>query len=375
MPPRHLRTALALPLGLMLVLGAAGCKGKEPPQATEAPAVLTVSTQPVATRQIERTLSLTGSVAAWEQLPIMPAANGLKIVEVLAEEGDMVQQGQLLAKLDDATLRAQLAQAKARLATARAQRASAEDLYQRFAALAEEGGVSASDLFARRTAVETSAAQVAEAEAAISNFEALLAQTRVTAPTAGLVLKRDALLGDVSTVGRALFTLARDQRLEVEALVPETDLGRVKPGQPVKVTSDARPGLEATGTVRQISPSLDASSRQATVEIDLPKGSDFQPGMFVRAALDLGSQEAIAVPANAVIAKEGGSEVFVLDGEIARARKVTTGAREGDWVAVLEGLKRGETLITAGAGFLKDGDKVDVAPAIGSRIPASEAQP
>lgn len=376
MPARLSRSALALPVGLMLLMGAvAGCKGKEPPKVTEAPAVLTVSTQPVATRQIDRSLSLTGSVAAWEQLPVMPAANGLKIVQVLAEEGDQVQRGQLLVKLDDATLLAQLAQAKARLATARAQRASAEDTYRRFSELAKEGGVSASELVSRRTALETASAQMAEAQAAIANFEALVAQTRVTAPTDGLVLKRDAHLGDVSSVGRALFALARDSRLEVEALVPETDLGRVRPGQTVKVTSDAQPDLAATGTVRQIAPSIDAASRQATVEIDLPKGTGFQPGMFVRAAVDLGAQEALAVPANAVMAKEGGSQVFVLDGEVARARRVVTGPRQGEWVAILEGLQPGDTLITSGAGFLKDGDKVDVAPALQSRAPMNEAQP
>lgn len=365
MQPRRLRSALLIaPLALTLV-SAAGCKKPET-KAAEAPSVLTVSTEAAAVHALPRQLELTGSVAAWDQMPVMPAANGLRIMQVLVDEGAVVQKGQLLAKLDDATLNAQMAQAKARVATARAQLASAEDTYARFASLAKEGGVSASELVARRTAVETGSAQLAEARAAVGNFEALLAQTRVVAPDAGLVIKRDAHIGDVSTVGRALFTMVRDRRLEVQAQVPESDLGQVKKGQPAKISSDARVDLVATGHVREVSPALDTGNRQATVKIELPVGTPFQVGMFVRAAVDLGTHEALAVPTKAVVSGTEGSQVFVLDDKFARARQVVVGARAGDWVEVRDGLKAGEPIIVNGVGFLKDGDKVDVAPALTS---------
>ena len=416
MVPRRTRIALLLPLAVSLAaLG--GCnKPEEKP--VEAPAVLTVSTQPASMRDIPRLLSLTGSVAAWDQLPVMPAANGLRLMAVLVEEGATVRKGQLLAQLDDATLQAQLAAAQARAASAEAQLAkmrtptrrqdlasaqaavaqaeanlsAAVDTFQRFQQLKAEGGVSEAELVVKQTNVEAArasaeqarqrlslaregsraedlaiaSAQAAEARASVAHSQALLAQTRVTAPDDGRIIKRDAHIGDVSTVGRALFTMVRDSRLEVEALVPESDMGVVKVGMPARIASDARPDLVATGKVREVSPSLDAGSRQATVSIDLPQGSAFHVGMFVRAEVNLGQSRSLAVPTKAVVSGGGGAQVFVLDGQIARARAVQVGARTGGWVEVRDGLKPGEPVIVNGVGFLKDGDKVDVSPALTS---------
>lgn len=370
--PLTLLVALAIGTGAVT-----GCKGGEQKaEATPAP-VLTVSTTPAETRALEQPLTLTGSVAAWDTLPVMPGANGLRIVQVLAEEGQTVRKGQLLVKLDDATLQAQHDQARARVATAQANLRNAEDAHRRFAALEAEGGVSAAEMMSRRIALDTARAQLAEATAAQANVAALLSQTRVLAPTAGLITRRDAHLGDVSTVGKALFTMVRDNRLQMEALVAEADLGRVKPGQPVTVTSDAQPDLKVVGRVRQVSPTIDATSRQATAEIDLPPGSGFSVGMFVRGRVDTGARQVLAVPASAVRTTAAGAQVFVLEEGFARARKVETGSRAGEWVAIVSGLAPGAAVITAGAGFLKDGDKVSVAPALKAQptVPATGATP
>ncbi|MFN3428546.1 MAG: efflux RND transporter periplasmic adaptor subunit, partial [Candidatus Sericytochromatia bacterium] len=297
-----------------------------------------------------------------------------------------------LAKMRQPSRPQDLAQAEAALAQAEANVTAAMDTYRRFQQLKAEGGVSEAELVVRQTNVEaaragaeqarqrlslaregsrredltTAAAPAAEARASLAQVEAMLAQTRVTAPDDGRIIKRDAHLGDVSTVGRALFTMVRDGRLEVEALVPETDLGAVKVGQSAKITSDARPDVVATGKVREVSPSLDTGSRQATVSIDLPVGSPFQVGMFVRAQLSLGQAQAIAVPTQAVVTGTQGSQIFVLDGQFARLRTVQVGTRTGGWVEVKDGLKAGEAVIVNGVGFLKDGDKVDVSPQISS---------
>lgn len=406
-------------LALSLAAGSlAACKKQEAAKPAEAPAVLTVSAQAAAVRDLPQKLEITGSVAAWDPMPVNAAANGLRVVDVLVDEGAYVRKGQVLARLDDATLRAQVAGARARAASASAQlqkmrspnryqdvrtaeaalrqaEANAEqarDAYTRFQQLAAEGGVSQAELVARQTAHESAKAaaeqarqrlsltregsrvedlrmaeaQAAEARANVAQLEALLAQTRVTAPDDGKIIKRDVHLGDVSAVGKAMFQMVRDGRLEVEALVPETDLGRVTPGMTAAVSSDARPDLKATGTVREVSPAVETASRQATVEIDLPRDAAFQVGMFVRANVQLGTVPTLAVPAAAVVAKESGSEVFVLEEGKAKARPIVPGARADGWVAIASGLKPGEQVITAGVGFLKDGDKVDVAPALPS---------
>jgi RND family efflux transporter MFP subunit len=136
---------------------------------------------------------------------------------------------------------------------------------------------------------------------------------------------------------------------------------------PARISSDARPDLAETGKVREVSPALDTASRQATVSIDLPTGTPFQVGMFVRAEVNLGQSQALAVPTQAVVSGTEGSQVFVLDGQIARARAVQVGTRTGGWVEVRDGLKAGEPVIVNGVGFLKDGDKVDVSPQLSSQ--------
>jgi len=421
MRPRHVAiAALTLSLAASLV----ACK-KEPPKQTEAPAVLTVSVEPAAVRDLPQKLEITGSVAAWDPMSVNPAANGLRVVSVLAEEGQYVTRGQVLARLDDATLAAQAAAARARAASAtaslqkmrspnrnqdvrsaeaalrqaEASAKQAQDAYQRFKQLAAEGGVSAAELVTRETGWQSARAiadqarnrlsliregsryedlrmaeaQAAEARASLAQVEALLAQTRVTAPDSGKIIKRDVHLGDVSAVGKPMFSMVREGRLEVEALVPETDLARVKPGMTAAITSDARADLKSSGKVREISPAIEQSSRQATVEIDLPRDTRFQVGMFVRANVQLGTVPTLAVPAAAIVTKESGSEVYVLEEGKAKARQIVPGARADGWVAVTSGLKAGEQVVTAGVGFLKDGDKVDVAPAIGTSAAPSAA--
>ena len=291
--------------------------------------------------------------------------------------------------------------AEAALRQAEAAAEQARDAYARFKELAAEGGVSASELVARETAYESAKAQAeqarqrlslaregsryedlriaeaqaAEARAALSQVEALLAQTRVTAPDDGTIIRRDVHMGDVSAVGKPMYQMVRQGRLEVEALVPETDLGRVQPGMAATITSDARADLTASGRVREVSPAVELASRQATVKIDLPKGGKFQVGMFVRASVQLGTVPTLAVPAASIVTKESGSEVFVLDGNQARTRAVVPGARADGWVAIAKGLKAGDQVITNGVGFLKDGDKVDVAPALPVGATTTEGVP
>jgi HlyD family secretion protein len=417
MRARSLSFALIAALGISI----AACK-KEPPKPLEAPAVLTVEAQTVALQHLPQRLEVTGSVDAWEPMTVGPAANGLRVMAVLAQEGQLVKKGQILARLDDATLAAQTAAARARATVAAAQlekmrhpsrtqdlqaaqaaytqadamAKQAEDFFQRTQLLAAEGAVTPLELVTRETGAQAARAaatqafarwslakegsrredliiaeaQAAEARATLAQMEAMLDQTRVRAPDAGRVIKKDVALGDVSSVGRAMFQVVRQGRLEVEALVPESDLTSLKTGLDAEVSSDARPDLKTAGVVREISPALDPSSRQATIRLDIPENSGLRVGMFVRARIALGKIQTLAVPASAIVTKESGSEVFILEDHIARARAVTPSVRADGWVGITQGLKAGDQIITSGVGFLKDGDKVDVAPSKG-QIPGS----
>ncbi len=414
--PLSRRLTVGFLLGLTMAgsLSLAGCRKPEASKSSEAASALTVSTEVVSSRSLALEIEVNGNVAAWDLLPVIPAANGLKIVQVLAEEGDAVKKGDLLVKLDDSILRAQVMQAKARLqsslaqldkmkrpsrpqelATAEAALAQSEaswrsskDAYERAMKLKSAGGTTNAEIVTRQSSLEASqaaaeqarqrlimlregsrledlaigSAQVAEAKGGLAQAEALLAQTEVRAPSNGYILKRDAHLGDMSSVAKTLYSMVRDSRLEVEALVPEADLARLAAGQTAVITSDALPDLQLKGRVRQLSPAIDTTNRLAKLEIDVPKAKGLQAGMFVKAKVLLGQRKALAVPASAIVSREAGSEVFVLDGKNARRRQVVLGNRSEGYVAVMDGLQAGEEIIVNGVGFLKDGDVVTIAP-------------
>jgi RND family efflux transporter MFP subunit len=158
-----------------------------------------------------------------------------------------------------------------------------------------------------------------------------------------------------------MVRLIRDDRLEVEARVPELELARVRPGQPVRVVHGER-AIEAG--VRLIAPTVSAETRLGIVRVALPPGSGLSPGMFTRAEIATGEAVVPTVPLEAVVLRgEGGRpSVFVLPpgSDHVALRPVVTGARRDGLVEVTQGLLEGEAVVVAGAGFLTDGDRVRV---------------
>lgn len=212
----------------------------------------------------------------------------------------------------------------------------------------------------RKEDIDISKATVSENQATVQQLEAQIQQTVIKAPSDALVIKRDAHIGDITSAGKTLFTLMRDNRLELRAQVPEADLQKIRPGQPVILRSYTDHEPPITGRVREISPMVDNDTRLGTVRIDVPSESSVKPGMFLRGIVDLGSQQALAVPSSAVFNRDGQVFVFTLQGKQARRRIVQSGAIAENSVEITAGLTAGEPVIINGGGFLKDGDYVRV---------------
>jgi len=206
--------------------------------------------------------------------------------------------------------------------------------------------------------IDMASADIAETKASVQQLEAQVAQTIIRAPSHGLITKRLAHIGDVTMANEDLFQMVRDNRYEVRAQVPEQDLKSLKPGQPVQFKGAA--GEDMIGKIREISPLVDTNTRLATARIDIPYDpqSGWRPGMFVSGLVDLGEVEALVVPAQSVVDKDGRKIVFVLDNDRAFSREVKVGERAGDFVEIQSGLKQHEKVVTTGSGFLKDGDIV-----------------
>ncbi len=349
-------TSIRACLILSFCVALAACGGRDSEAAKPA---LTVSAAPVASEPLARTVEASGTVEAWELVPVGAETGGLTATQVYADEGSVVAQGQVLVKLNDAVLRSQLHQQDASVAAAKAQLAQADAALGRARELKERGFLSQAALDARLAEQQTAAAQLSAAQAARAETATRLSQTEVRAPVAGLIASRSVVKGQIVAAGAELFTVVRDGRLELNAQVPEQDINQVRPGMPATVTAD---DVSTAGKVRIVTPRVDPQTRVGLARISIVPGSKLKPGMFARAVIQAGAHPALTVPQTAVVFRDDKAGVYVLDAKKhVQFRPVATGVRAGPRVEITAGLKEGERVVTQGAGFLADGDLVRVA--------------
>jgi len=365
---RHLNAALAAPtlatvLSLWPLLGLPMGALAQASDAAGAKAALTVQVVSPQAGEWTSTLAVNGNIAPWAEAIVGSQVNGLRLVEVLAQVGDSVKTGQLLARFDEAPVLLDLAQARAAVQEAQAQLADATANAQRARSLGSTGVVSAQQLGQVEAAEAVARARLATAQAAVAAQELRLQHTRVLAPDAGSVSARSATLGAVAGPGTELFKLIRQARLEWRAEVPAADLSRVKTGTAARLTTPS--GAVVSGTVRRVSPAVDPQTRNALVYVDLKtnENSDARAGMFARGELRFEARRALMLPAPAVLLREGFDVVLVVDErQRVRQTKVTVLAREGEQVAV-QGLDTKARVVARGGAFLADGDAVRVVEA------------
>lgn len=340
---------------------------------TPRPALVVTTVRP-ARAELADSLVANGSIAAWQEALVGAEIGGLRIVELRADVGQTVRAGDLLAVLQDDTVRVELAaaqaaqaEAQAGLSEARAAAAEARANAERARLVESTGALSAQQVAQLLTAEQTAQARVELAEARVTAARAQLdsaalrlRQTRVRAPDGGIVSARSATIGAVVPAGQELFRLVLRGRIEWRAELPSSELDRVRPGQRVVVRPAA--GEPTAGTVRMLGPVVDAQTRNALVYVDLPAGSA-RPGMFAQGEFELGNSSALTVPQSAVVLRDGFAYVFRVEAGRVVQQKVRTGRRAGDRIEVLEGLDPATALVERGGGFLNDGDLVQVTSA------------
>jgi RND family efflux transporter MFP subunit len=333
--------------GLCMVLAGAltGCEHKDEAKAKSVPPANATLVNYVTVGQdiAPVTVSGSGTISAWQEVPIGAETGGLTAVALLVDEGQSVVKGQPLLKMNDVLLQAQVRQAKASAD-------QASKAYTRAKELHDKQYLSAAALDQAYANQETTAAALATAQVQLS-------QATVRAPVAGVISSRKAVLGQVVQPGAELFRIVRDGRIELNLEVVESELTLIKAGMPATVTSDTTGSV--TGTVRIVTPMVDPATRLGYARISVPWSSGLRPGMFAAGAVNVGTQSVATVPQVAVVYSENAPGVFVVgaDGK-AHRRKVTLGGQAGQNVIVREGLQPGDRIVTTGAGFLNDGDKV-----------------
>ena len=325
------------------------------------PALTVTTTKPVAAR-LPIKLAANGNVAAWQEASVSSESNGLRLTEVRVNVGDVVKAGEVLAVFSADTVNADLAQSRAALQEAEANAADAAANAARARTLQNSGALSAQQISQYNTAEQTANARIASAKAALASQQLRLKYTQVVAPDSGIISARSATVGAVSGPGTELFRMIRQGRLEWRAEVVAADLRNLKPGTSAIVK--AANGTEMTGKVRMIAPTIDTQTRSALVYVDLPqnastKDAPFKAGMFASGQFELGTSDAMTVPQQSIVVRDGFSFVFRLNADKHVSQiKVLPGRRLGDRIEVLGGLSADTQIVVRGAGFLNDGDLV-----------------
>jgi RND family efflux transporter MFP subunit len=357
------RVQRAAVAALMVSLAACGQRAdeKEPAAAKAASQALAVSLVEAQPRAIERSVLASGPVEAWEEMQVGVELSGLRVTALNVDVGQQVRKGDVLLELDHRTLDAELRQADATLAEAEAGVQLAKVNLARGEALLSRKLVSNADWDQLRSAVVQAQARAATARAQRDAAKLRRDFATLQAPDEGIVSKRMVQPGQVVAAGTELLRLIRQGRLEWRAELAEADLARVAPGARVEI---AVGGTNVVGTVRAVTPGLDPATRTGTAKVDLPEPGPLRLGAFVDGRIVTGESQALMVPAIAIVQRDGYPNVFTVDakGIVSRVR-VRTGAQDGDWIEVLDGIEPGRSVVAQGAGFLGDGDRVRVVAA------------
>lgn len=359
---RWLWLAIALALVLLVVLWIFIKRPAAPEvdaAAAEPKPSLTVTVAQPVRSSLPIRLQANGNITAWQEASVGAELNGLRLASVNVNVGDVVRKGQVLAEFARETTQADSLQSRASLAQAEASFENAKADADRARSIQDSGALSASQVAQYLTQEKVARAQLEAAKAVLSATEVRLGNTKVLAPDDGVISARGATVGAVVSAGQELFRLVRQSRMEWRGEVTPSEVGRVSKGQKVQVT--AASGLEITGQVRAIAPSADPQTRNILVFVDLPRNDQLKAGTFAKGFFELGQSDALTVPSESIVVRDGSNYVFVIDPQNkASQRKVQTGRRVGDRVEVLEGVNADEPVAVQGAGFLNEADLVKV---------------
>ncbi|HWT14427.1 MAG TPA: efflux RND transporter periplasmic adaptor subunit [Patescibacteria group bacterium] len=354
---------MAATMALVVVLSLSAC-GDDPQDAARktAPAssaALTVQLAQATQAPLSRTVTVSGTIAAWQEMQLGVELSGVRIADVLVEVGDQVRRGDVLVTLDARTLDSELRMTEAALNEARAGILLARSQLDRGDALKATKLISAADHDQLRAAMVQAEARAQTAAAQHDAAKLRRDFATLRAPDDGVIATRTAEPGSVVMAGAQLLTMIRNGRLEWRAELSETDLLDVRVGAAVEVRQ--RDGALVQGRVRAVSPALDARTRTGSVHVDLPDPGQLRSGMFAEGRIRVGEVEALTVPVAAVVRRDGYAYVFTMKGkDRVERRRVTLGRIEGDRIEVRSGVQAGERVVSRGGAFLADGDLVRV---------------
>lgn len=327
-----------------------------------------------------------GNVKAQSVVSVVPQVSN-RITDLYVDLGDTVRQGQILAKIYDATFRDQLTQARSQVEQSHIALRRDSSEFTRQQLLNERNLTSESELDIARASYQNSLAQLESARSSLSQALENLNNTEVKAPVNGVIISRALEAGDIANTGTELFQIASTNGYESRIYLPIQDWKAIQIGQKVNLRVSNESGVSARGIVSRKSPQLDATTGLGEVVITLTQtGDTIYPGVLVENVINITTKDrAIIVPRSALVEQvetvinpetntidlERTYSVFVSQGDsIAERRPLELGIEQGDKIEVLAGLIPEDRIIVTGQSGLEDGSRISVAS--GERFQAPE---
>ncbi|TCU32416.1 efflux RND transporter periplasmic adaptor subunit [Rhizobium azibense] len=338
------------------------------------------------TRALVDRVVATGTVKPVEEVYIQPQVEGLSIRALNADVGDKVAADSTLATLNDdalllqksqmvatkakgeatlAQLRAQLVEAEANAEQARQQQARAQEMGKKgtvSTATVEQADAAAASANARvksaEQAIAVAQADLKVVDSQIADTDLRLARTDVRTPVAGTVSAKNAKVGAIALgSGDPLFTVIRDDDIELVAEVGESDIIKIEPGQKATISlAGSRDKL--TGSVRLVSPTVDSTTRLGFVHILIDDDSKARSGMYGSAEIIMKTTENVALPLSAVLTSSEGSSARKVEDGVVKFAEVETGIQDGAYIEIVKGLKDGEEVVAKAGAYVRDGDRI-----------------
>jgi HlyD family secretion protein len=326
--------SVAAAAALTLPINTAPAFAQDAPPPAQNAVLPAITVSAAETRVLRDRVIASGLVRPVEEVQITPMVQGQQVAALLADVGQTVTAGQVIAQLSTSPLPLQLAEIETALTAANA-----------------AGDTAAAAQL--QSALEVVLADLARAELTIK-------RTDVKSPVSGEIATRSAELGAMAgATGAPMFTIIRDGLLELQADVAESDLVRLAAGQIADLVVVGG-GDALSGKVRLVEPTINAQTRLGRVRVSFDDSRLVRAGMFVEAAILVAERETLAVPVTAVGRYEGAPSVMIISKDgIAERRMVQTGIRDGGWIEITQGLQAGETVVTKAGAFVRAGDAVN----------------
>lgn len=323
---------------------------------------MTITTTTAAMVEIDAPVAASGPVAAWQEASVDAPFNGPRVTALLANVGDRVKKGAVLAKFDTSALLTAQAQSQAQLDKAEAAARLAGLNRSRARDLDGTGAMSDQDMQQIIATADSAAADLAAARAALAATRLPLREAFIRAPDDGIVASRTATLGASAVAGQEMFRLIRQSRLEWRAQLPAALAAGLQIGTRAQV--EIADGSVIEGRVRVLAPGADSQSHLLTVFVDLASNTTARAGMYVSGIFAGNTKRMAAVPAESIVIRDARKFVFILEhagtSDIVHRRIVRTAGTSDGQVGIEVGLQGGETVVRSGAGLLDDGDIVKI---------------